>query len=406
VDTASTMIPPHIRPDQVFDFNIWTDEAAKHDLHAAYRRLHRDAPDVFYTAANGGHWVVTRHDLVAELHRDVENFSNAQMSVPKVDTPYRMIPLNLDPPDHMPFRMVLMRYLSGGAIAALEPKIREWAGKLIDSVVVDGKCEFVESVGAAFPVSVFMELMGLPLERFHEFRSVVVEYFSSITAERRIELEAFVCGETSKPIGARRPPPQNDLISSLTAEEVFGRKLTMEELQSICFLLFVAGLDTVANSLSFMFLHLARDRALQTRLAGADTKVIREFVEETLRCFAIVNGGRMVKKEVDFHGALFKPGDMVVTMLTIAGLDDRMTVDPERFDIDRPKKLHYAFATGPHTCAGHYLARAEMRIFVEEWLKRIPSFSLDTHSILEFRSGHVNAVKAVELRWPTAAPLP
>jgi cytochrome P450 len=393
--------PAHVRPEQIVDFDIYTDPAIFWDAHLAYRELQKTHPDVFYTTANGGHWIVARYDLMYDILRDTEHFSNRELDIPASNSPNLMIPLNLDPPDHAPYRITLMRSFDRRAVAAMEPKLRLWANRLIDRVIAEGACDFGETLGAAFPVSIFMELMGLPLERFEEFRGIVLEYFGKTTTERRIAIQDQMIAIMSDEFEDRRSNPRDDLMTRLVQEDIKGRKLTDQELQSIGFLLFIAGLDTVANALTFAFRHLASDADLQARLR-AEPEKIPDFVEESLRRYAVVNQTRIVKKDRDFAGASFRVGDMVLCPLTMAGMDDRKNPEPERFDIDRPEREHLTFSAGPHLCIGNILARAEMRVFTEEWLKRIPQMRLAPGTTFEWRPSLVFSLKALPIEWPAS----
>ena len=388
-----------------FDFDIYRDARLQDDLHGGFKSLHAAAPDIFWTPRNGGHWVVTRYDLISQVMRDSVHFSNAQMNIPKTETPYVMIPLNLDPPDHTPFRAVLVRYFSPKAVGGMEDTLRGWARRLIDKVINDGECDFTETLGAGFPVSIFMEMMGLPMDRFDDFRRIVVEFFGDVTNERRVELQAVMFAEMEALILARMTERREDLISRLLDEQVRGRSLTLEELKSICFLLFIAGLDTVANMMTFAFHHLARDADLQHRLV-ADPARIPDFVEESLRRYAIVNGTRIVKQDVEIAGARFRAGDMVACSLPLAGMDERKNPDPMNFDIDRKNREHLAFSIGPHLCVGHYLARAEMKIFTEEWLKKVPQIRIASGFKPDFRAGLVMALNHLPIEWdmPLSSP--
>src|SRR3546814_5619101 len=84
-DVCSSDLPDHVPAELVHDFDIYNDDQIKRDLHAAYARLHREAPPVFYTPANGGHWLITRHDLMSEVVRDFETFSARESQIPRVE---------------------------------------------------------------------------------------------------------------------------------------------------------------------------------------------------------------------------------------------------------------------------------------------------------------------------------
>lgn len=394
---SNSEIPPHIDPSRVFVFDLFMDERLKNDVHLGLKQLHRDAPDIFYTPLNGGHWMVTRHQMVSDILKDFEHFSNEEMDIPRMGNSYKMIPLNLDPPEHAPYRAILMRYFSPKVVKEMEGQLRAWAGEYIDEVLEDRSCD-ITTIGTAFPVQVFMRMMGLPLERFEEFRSIVVEYFGLAPVARRNEMRGWISDLMRDYYEQRSTDPRDDLITKLTQEEINGGKLTMLELQSIGFFLFVAGLDTVANAIAFCMLHLAKDPELQAGLV-ADPGRIADFVEESLRRYSVVNGSRTVKQDFEYGGVLFRKGDMVCLSNPCAGMDERINPDPMKFDIDRTGRRHTAFSVGPHLCVGHYLARAEMRIFVDEWLKRVPSFRLVPGSAPVHRAGKVMSVKHVDVEW-------
>lgn len=396
-----TETPPHVAPGLIVDVDIYTDPRLLADPHLGWRSLQGVAPEIFFTPRNGGHWVVTRFDVMYDLLRDHEHFSNRELHIPKANSEHTFIPLSMDPPEHAPYRLALMRHFDRRVIAGMEDRLRAWAARLIDRVAASGSCDFVESLGAGFPVSVFMELMGMPLDRFDEFRGIVLEYFSNIPPERRNVLQDRIVEIMTDLFESRRRERRDDLASKLLDEQVNGRSLTEHELQSIGFLLFLAGLDTVANAITFSFRQLASDPALQKRLREAPDR-IPDFVEESLRRYAVVNQTRIVKKDIDIGAAHFRVGDMVLCPLTMAGLDDRKNPSPETFDIDRPDRQHITFSTGAHNCAGTALARAEMRIFTEEWLKRIPECSIVAGQPLQWRAGTVMALGNLPLAWPTS----
>lgn len=391
-------IPVHVKPEQVLAFDIYNDLAMKGDLHGGLKRLHTDAPDIFWSPCNGGHWVVTRYDTMATILRDTDHFSNRELVIPKSNSPFVMIPLNLDPPDHAPFRTVLMREFSHKAVQAMEPKLRQRAVELIEGVAEQGQSDFTETLGAGFPVSVFMDLMGMPADRFNEFRGIVHEYFGPIDNERRHELEAAIFKANTELLEERRRAPRDDLMSRLISARVNDRALSEEEILSICFVLFLGGLDTVANALTFAFRHLATDPETRSKLID-NPGLIPDFVEESLRRYAVVNQTRLVKQSIELDGIQFAEGDMVMCVLALGGMDERKNPDPMAFDVERKNRQHITFSSGPHTCVGNILARNEMRIFTEEWLRRIPDFSIASDVELEWRPGLVMALPSLPLRW-------
>jgi cytochrome P450 len=398
---STRTVPNHVAPEQIFDFDIYADPRITADVQGSYAEVLKDAPDLFFTPANGGHWIVRRLDLILGIVKDSEHFSTREQQIPRVLSPPLLIPLSLDPPGNFAYRQVLMPKFSASAIQALEPKLRYWAKLLIDEVVKNGACDFSHDIAARYPVSVFMELMGMPHDRLREFHALACSFF-----EARTEAEfAHVVPEIHRVMGnlisLRSRQPGDDLVSHLLSVEVHGRKLTLDEMQSMCFLLFLGGMDTVANVAGFTYQQLAHDVALQQRLS-AEPVLIPHFVEEALRMYGVVSNPRIVAQDCERFGVAFREGDMVLCVLAMGGRDDRVNNNPNVFNIDRPQRSYIAFSSGPHVCLGHILARAELRILTEEWLKRIPTFHAAPGARHKYRLGCVNALESLPLQWSTA----
>jgi cytochrome P450 len=313
-------------------------------------------------------------------------------------SPHQAIPINLDPPEHTPYRVMLMRYFTPKVIAGIEESMQGWATEVVDRAYQSGHCEFTEDIGAAFPVFVFMQMMGLPLEKFATFRDIVTEFFNHTPKARRIELQLVIKNEFYTVLEERLKEPRDDLISKLANEQVNGRLLTREELGSIGFLLFVAGLDTVANMMSFMFHFLAKRPDLQDLLRIDPSKIV-PFVDETLRRFPITNGVRLVTTNVEVAGAQLKAGESIVCPMSIVNLDEQHFDNPTEFDLTRTRRDHVTFSVGPHLCLGHYLARAELRMLLATFLGRIPRFTLPAGYKPRYRAGVVMALENLELEW-------
>ena len=101
----------------------------------------------------------------------------------------------------------------------------------------------------------------------------------------------------------------------------------------------------------------------------------------------------------EFAGAQLKAGEMMVAPMTLAGMDDRRNPDPETFDIDRKRRQHISFSTGPHLCLGHFMARAEMRVFIAEFLRRIPRFAIADDFKPKWRAGAVMSLEELPIVW-------
>ena len=394
-------VPDHVPMARVFDFDLYglTDDPRLRDgAQEGLTFLHREAPDVFFTRSNGGHWVVTREKLMREVLMAPDRFSSSQLTVPRTAQQQQLIPLTLDPPKHTPYRKILMHFFGPRMIAAMEEDMRSRAASLIAQVSNDGECDFLQQVAMPFPVRVFMDLMGLPASKFDLFRRIVVDWFGSPNGPLRQGLAVEILGHLRELIAERREAPRSDLVSDLLRQTVDGRPLQQDEVESMCFLLFLAGLDTVANAAGFMFARLGMMPDLQGRLA-CEPDLRPRFIDEVLRMSGVVATARVVTEDTELSGAIMKSGDMVLCPLALAGLDGTSNPDPLTFSLDRKGASHLMFATGPHLCVGHFLARLELRILLEEWLKAIPRFKLDPAHPPQVKIGSMTAMLSLRLEW-------
>jgi cytochrome P450 len=391
-------IPDHIPTELVFDYDIYGDPRIGSNIHEDMTFLHSSAPDIFYTPANGGHWVATRCEHIREIVQDPEVFSAREMQIPRIENPPLFIPLSLDPPHNIPFRQALMPLFSPKSVKQMESKVRHWAREIVSDVSKNGECDFVRDVSIRYPLSIFMELMGMPLERLREFRDLAESFFNAHDQETIHALSEKIIGVMSEIIDQKRQQPDEGVISYLLEVKLDeGRGLTTEEMQNLCFLLFLGGMDTVANNTGFTFRQLAGDQKLQHRLTNEPEK-ITDFVEEALRCFGVINTPRLVVKDIERWGVPFRNGDMILCLLPISGRDDRQNEAPNTFSIDRKKREFLTFSSGPHLCLGSFLARTEIRILTEEWLRKIPEFSAQ-EGPQPFRMGLGLALDSLPLYW-------
>jgi cytochrome P450 len=130
-------------------------------------------------------------------------------------------------------------------------------------------------------------------------------------------------------------------------------------------------------------------------------ELIPKAVDELLRRFPVVNQGRLVAKDIEIKGAPLKAGDMVLMPTTLHGLDDRVFPDPLEVEFERPTPIHSTFGNGPHRCPGSNLGRTELKIFLQEWLPRIPDFRHDPNGKVGMSSGVNATVYRLPLVWDT-----
>lgn len=402
---ATEEVPAHVPEGLHFDFDLYglSNRADfEDDTQSGLAHMLAEAPDLFYTSRNGGHWVAKRYDLMCSILTNPEHFSSNQLTVPKSGGQPTLIPLTLDPPEHTPYRMILMKHFSSKRVNALEDEIRAKTKELVNAAAESTQGDFMASIAIPLPVFVFLKLMGLPEEKFHRFREIVEEWFSIPNGPRRQELAAEIIGHLREAIGERRTAPCNDLISALIEEQSGPAGLGDAELESMCFLLFLAGLDTVANGAGFMFERLAKRPDLQEALfASADLR--KGFLEETLRTCGVVNTVRTVVSDIELAGVRLKAGELVLCPLALAGYDEKANACPHQFDAERKSSAHLMFSTGPHLCVGHLLARLELRILLEECLAAFSRFELDANASIRIKIGSIIALLSLPMKWKKRA---
>jgi cytochrome P450 len=403
-DAATQPLPAHVDPASVIDYDAYFDRRFDEagSLHGGINLLAEEVGrGIFWTPRNGGHWLVNDHALLFDAVRDPALFSSSSMMIPPQPDEPLLIPLFLDPPVHGAFRLPLMRALSPEAIRALEGDIRALAREMIEAALTGDGCDFVAAIAEPLPIGFFMALMGMPLDRLHEFRSWVLDMLSD-DVERRKSCFAKVHALFDALIRERQAERRDDILSRLIDAEIDGRPASVEELQGYCLTLFSGGLDTITNSMAFAMHQLAANPTLQARLRAKPER-IPDAVEEVLRRYAVAPANRIAMRDAEFGGVQIRKGDRVMFLIAAANLDPKIFPDPMRFDIDRENKAHITFNSGPHRCVGSHLARLEMRIFLEEWLARAPTVYPDPSARCVYRAGPTLAIQSLPIVWNGAA---
>ncbi|AKJ00823.1 cytochrome P450 [Archangium gephyra] len=403
-------LPAHVPPELVYEYDNARDPRMLEDPHARMRSLILEAPPIFFSPCNGGMWFVTRKKAIVDITMNPEVYSNSFFEAAAAHAGehagerqdaqpgFRMLPISEDPPRHTAYRAPLNQPLAAKTVSGLETAIRTMTNELIDKVLAAGRCDFFSEIAEPLPVTLFMKLAGMPTDRLAEFRDLATQATSAtVDAATRAVTFKRIAGILAEVIKARQEKREDDLISKLLDANIHGRNPTFEEMLGYSVTLFLGGLETVVNALSFGVRHVARDQELQAKLR-ADPSLIPGAIEELLRLYGIASTPRRVMRDEVCHGVQFKKDDMVLLLLPAANYDDAAFPNPEQFILGR-KEQHQTFNTGPHRCVGLHLARLEMKVFYEEWLKRVPPFRLDPQAPPRFMGGFNLAVTSLPLVW-------
>jgi cytochrome P450 len=258
-----------------------------------------------------------------------------------------------------------------------------------------------------FPVKVFMALCDLPVEDvplLSRYARMMTRPEGNTPEEMAADLQAGNDGffaYSLKVVEERLGKEGDDLITVIVNSEIDGEPIKTEKAMALIALLLLGGLDTVVNLLSFMMIYLADHPDLVAELRDDPIKLARAG-EEMFRRFPVVAEARMVAEDQVYRGTQLKSGDMILIPTAVHGLDPALNPDPFEVKLDRRSIAHSTFGGGPHRCAGMHLARLEMIVTLEEWLKRIPRFALDRNVKPVYHAGTIAAVENVGLVWDVA----
>jgi cytochrome P450 len=353
-----------------------------------------------------GYWVFTDHEAILDGLQHPELFSNRAIVPVEPNPPYTWLPIMLDPPDHTKWRRVLGAYFSPGRVERLEADQRRFARELIEGFAAKGECDFYKDFAEVFPTTIFLQIMGLPVDKLDDFmvwEDKILHGTAESDPDRSIAFGAMmeVMGYFQGLITERREDPAtraDDIVSNALEWRIDGQPPTDEEILSCMLLLFMAGLDTVASQLSYAFLHLATHDADRARLV-AEPGVVPHAVEELMRAYPIVQTARIATQDTEFRGCPVKAGDMVAFPLGMAGRDETVYPNARQVDLDRENPRHISFGAGPHRCLGSHLARQELVVALQEWHKLIPDYRVsDLDAVVEHSSG-VYSLETLPLAW-------
>ena len=186
----------------------------------------------------------------------------------------------------------------------------------------------------------------------------------------------------------RRVDPGDDLISALLGAEVDGEPVPDLQIMGIAALTLIAGVDTTWSAIGASLWHLATHPDDARRLA-TEPELMPTAVEELLRAYSPVTMARRAVDDVEMAGCPIKAGDKVLMNFPAANRDPRAFDRPDEVLLDRAENRHLAFGAGIHRCAGSNLARMELRVAIEEWLRQIPEFRLADNAEVTWAGGQV-----------------
>ena len=398
---SDTVVMPAHPPvtDWVHDFDH-TDPRWTEDPFPIWDQLRSQCP-VVHTDRFLGCYLPTTYEAVKQIAHDTEHFSSRRVVVRDVrpEQVGNAPPITSDPPEHKPAKQLLLPPFTPDAMKKLEPRVRAICNELIDEFIGDGKCDAAARYTKHIPVRAIAHMLGIPEKDSDLFIRWIHEILELGIKDNEIflrgirEMGEYFAGH----IEERKRHPTDDLISTLmNAKGKDGQPLSDEHVQGSLRLLLIAGIDTTWSAIGSSLWHLAKTPADRQRLV-AEPVLMPPAVEELLRAYSPVTMAREVMKETVISGCPVKPGNMVLLSFPAANRDPAVFPDADKVLIDRKENRHAAFGLGIHRCVGSNLARMEMTVALEEWLKRIPDFRLDPAGQVKWSEGTVRGPRQLPM---------
>ena len=391
--------------DWVHDFDH-TDSRWTEDPFPIWEELRAVSP-VVHTDRFLGCYLPTTYEAVRAIAADTEHFSSRRVIVrdERPEVPSVAPPITSDPPEHKPAKQLLLPSFTPNAMKKLEPQVRAICNELIDNLIADGKCDAAARYAKYIPVRAIAHMLGIPVQDsdqfirwIHMFLELSIKDVSQLSQAIQ-ETDTYF----SAHIEHRKMHPTDDLISTLMkARDKNGQPLDDTCVLGSLRLLLTAGIDPTWSAIGASLWHLAKTPVDRERLVR-EPELMPSAAEELLRAYSPVTMAREVVKETTISGCPIKPGNMVLLSFPAANRDPAMFPDADKVLLDRKENRHAAFGLGIHRCVGSNLARMEMTVALEEWLKRIPDFRLDPAGKVIWSEGTVRGPRQLPIIFGTAA---
>ncbi|HEV2360320.1 MAG TPA: cytochrome P450, partial [Acidimicrobiales bacterium] len=363
---------------------------------------------IAHTERRGSNWLPTRYSDVTAIAQDIEHFSSLEVAVIPFDgeepdepvLPYGLPPISSDPPLHTWSRRLLLPWFSHKRVDGYEGLTRDICRNLLAGFAGKGEADAAAGYAQQIPVRVVAKILGVPESLSDTFTGWVRDVLEfADDSERRIQGMEGLITYFVEELERRRADPGDDLISELLHTEVDGNPLEDSIVLGMAALVLIAGVDTTWSAIGSSLWHLATNDEDRRRLV-ADPDLMPTAVEELLRAYAPVTMARIVTGDVEVAGCPMKAGDRVLMNFPGANRDPDAFPDADKVVIDRALNRHVAFGSGIHRCAGSNLARMELRVAIEEWLRAIPDFRLADPSTVTWAGGQVRGPRQLPVVFP------
>jgi hypothetical protein len=393
--------------DWAEDFEIFDPEFVK-DPYSQWAELREQGCPFARTERRGVTYMPTTYEGVRQIAADTENWSSYQVTVVPVETQFddegnrlRSI-ITSDAPDHTPERRLMLPFFAPKAVEKYREHTQEICRRLIREFIEDGQADIAENYARQIPPRIIALILGIDPEMADEFTTWVQGVLEFGLQDPEVgeyygeKIRNFFIGEVLD----RMENPGDDLISFLIQAELDGEPVPMAVIRGNIGLMLIAGIDTTWSSIGSALWHLASHPDDRRRLVD-EPELIPNAVEEFLRAYSPVTMARVATQDTMLGDREVKKGERVMLTFPAANRDPAMFENPEEVIIDREHNRHIAFGSGIHRCAGSNLARMEMQVAIEEFLKMVPDFELTDPDAVTWAGGQVRGPRNLPVTFPT-----
>lgn len=354
------------------------DPALQPRLHEVLSDLRENRP-VAWSEHHGGFWTITRYEDVKKGLRDYQDFTTTGgVMIPSEGARYRLLPVELDPPEHSAYRRMLQEHFHRPQVQGYEPALRTLIGSYVDELGSDETVDVVTGLAEPIPLIAIAMVLGLSEGTWQELRQIATEFRRGSFGEREQMMIAARAleGFLSREIEARRGVDDGTVLAKIVNADFDGAPMPHDALLGMLHVLFIAGYETTVHAIGSLVQMIAVTPGLRERLI-AHPETIAAAVDESLRLEAPVTGvARTVTHDLSFGGELLRAGERVLMMIAAANRDDVAFAEPDTAVCPRENNRHLAFGFGVHRCLGEFLARLELTVVADELLKRLPAYEL------------------------------
>jgi cytochrome P450 len=361
---------------------------------------------VEWSDRHDGFWAVVGYEESVAVSRNSQAFSNHEATIPRWETNEPMMLAHQDDPEHRFARAMVNAPFGPGRVKHYAQSIRDNTNILIDTFIERGEADVSQLISMPIPAILTALILGLPAQdgpTFSRWARAVTVGFQTDPVQARVEIDEMY-RYFEQTIAERRRNPGQDILSHVVHAEMDGRRFTHTEILGFCTAFMVGGIDNTNRLISTVLWRVGWDIALRHRLLR-DPQLFGPAVDEFLRFYSPACIGRLVTEPVTIGQAHMEPGQRVLVVEPIANRDPRAFPYPDVFIPERSPNQHVGLGIGIHRCLGAHLITMEARVVLQEFLARLPEYSLNPRKRAQWSPGQVAGMSSVPIVFEPGQPI-